>query len=345
VQRRTGDEGWTWFSVALVSALFVADVVVAQSLVLLGAMVIGPLLAASFASARATALVGVYAVVLGVLAGPFDEIWGTSDHFVRVTVLAMGSALAVFAARRRADRERALAEVTRVAEVAQRTILRTLPGELGPVCFAARYVSASHEALVGGDFYDAVETPYGVRAIVGDVRGKGLDAVNLAAAVLGSFREAAFVHDSLAEAAAVVDRSISRALENEDFVSAVFVEFIDETRFRVVNCGHPPPLLVGRESVRFVEAQSSCPLGFDPTFEVLEAQMQPGERLLLYTDGLVEARDGRGSFFPLEASAGSALAQPSLDDAVDGLLEQLRAHVGGQVNDDVAVVVTEPCPS
>lgn len=343
MQRRIGDTRWTWFAVALVTGLFLADVAGSDTLVLLGAMVTGPLLAASFASPRTTAAIGAYAVALGIVAGPFDGIWGTSDHLTRVVILFLGSSLSVLAAVRRADRERALAEVTRVAEIAQRTILRTIPGELGPVCFAARYVSASHEALVGGDFYDAVETPYGVRAVVGDVRGKGLDAVNLAASVLGSFREAAFLHTSLTEAAEAIDRSITRALGNEDFISAVFVEFVDETRFRVVNCGHPAPLLVGRESCRFVDSPGSCPLGFEPTFAMAEATMQPGERLLLYTDGLVEARDGGGSFFPLEASAGSTLAQQSLDEAVDDLLARLRDHVGGQVNDDVAVILTEPC--
>ena len=344
-RRFGGDERWTWYSAALVTGLFVVDVALGGRLVLLGALVIGPLLAASFSTPRVTAALGLYALALGLAAGAVDDIFLTSDHVARLAVVAGASALGVLAAARRTDRERALADVTRVAEVAQRTILRALPAELGPVCFAARYVSASHDALVGGDFYDAVDTPYGVRAVVGDVRGKGLDAVNVAAAVLGSFREAAFVNPSMVDAAAVIDRSVSRGLGPEDFVSALFVEFVSETAFRVVNCGHPPPLLVGPDTIRFVECQPSCPLGFEPTFTVTEATMHPGERLLLYTDGLVEARDDDGSFFPLEDSAGSVLAHRTLDEALDGLLNELLDHVGGEVNDDVAVILTEPCRS
>lgn len=343
MKRRMGDEAWTWFSVALVTALFLLNIVVGDHLILIGTLVMGPLLAASFAPPATTAGVGAYATALALLAGAVNGIFGTSDHLGRVVVVGGGTLLSVLASSRRTDRERALADVTRIAEIAQRTILRTLPSELGPVCFAARYVSASHDALIGGDFYDAFQTPRGVRAVVGDVRGKGLDAVNTAASVLGAFREAAFGECELAEVASAVDRSISRSLGPEDFVSAIFVEFVDETTVRLVNCGHPPPLAVGPGGIRFLERTTTFPLGLEPEFKVLEATLDPGERLLLYTDGLVEARNGAGSFFPLELTAESTLAHRSLDDALDGLLRNLLDHVGGEINDDVAVVLTEPC--
>ena len=336
-----GEERWTAYAVALVTSLFAIDVIVGGELVLLGAMVMGPLLAASFSPPRRTAAVGAYAVILGVVAGEADGIFLEPDHVARLGILSVASALAVLASARRTDRERALAEVTRVADVAQRTILRTLPRELGPVCFAARYVSASHEALVGGDFYDAAQTPYGVRAVVGDVRGKGLDAVNTAAAALGAFREAAYIEGSIDAVAATVDRSVARILGPEDFVSAVFVEFVNEGQLRLVNCGHPPPLAVGGDRVRFIEIKPTFPLGLDPIFVVQEVEIAPGERVLLYTDGLVEARALDGSFFPLEDSAGVTLTDRSLDDALDGLLGQLLSHVRGQVKDDVAVILTE----
>ena len=343
MQRRMGGEAWTWLSVALVTALFVLNVVVGDNLIVVGILVMGPLLAASFAPPTTTAAVGAYATGLALLAGAVNDIFGTSDHLGRVVVVGGGSVLSVLAASKRTDRERALADVTRIAEIAQRTILRTLPGELGPVCFAARYVSASHDALIGGDFYDAFQTPRGVRAVVGDVRGKGLDAVNTAASVLGAFREAAFGECELAEVARVVDRSISRSLGPEDFVSAVFVEFVGDNSVRLVNCGHPPPMVVRTDGIRFLERTTTFPLGLEPDFKVLEATFEPGERLLLYTDGLVEARDGAGSFFPLERSAESTLVDRSLEDALDGLLRSLVEHVGGEINDDVAVILTEPC--
>ena len=87
--------------------------------------------------------------------------------------------------------------MTVIAETAQRAVLRTMPTAIGSVGLAARYVSATAEALVGGDLYEVAATPYGVRVIVGDVRGKGLEAVQTAAAVLGAFRAAAFTEPDL----------------------------------------------------------------------------------------------------------------------------------------------------
>jgi sigma-B regulation protein RsbU (phosphoserine phosphatase) len=71
------------------------------------------------------------------------------------------------------------------------------------------YASASAEASIGGDFYEALETPHGVRLLVGEVRGKGLDAVRLAGVVLGSFRDAAQEHPDLTGVVAALDRSVT----------------------------------------------------------------------------------------------------------------------------------------
>src|SRR5437773_1767485 len=110
-----------------------------------------------------------------------------------VPPIAVGAAtvLSALVARVRVERERRLRAVSRVAEVAQRALLGGVPPALGSLRLAVLYASASAEASVGGDFYEALETPYGVRLLVGDVRGKGLDAVRLAGVVLGSFRDAA----------------------------------------------------------------------------------------------------------------------------------------------------------
>jgi sigma-B regulation protein RsbU (phosphoserine phosphatase) len=89
-----------------------------------------------------------------------------------------------------------------------------------------------------------VETPHGVRLLVGDVRGKGLDAVRLAGVVLGSFRDAAQDRPDLAQVAAALDRSVTRAIGREDFVTAVVVQVAADGSAIVLNCGHPALLLV-----------------------------------------------------------------------------------------------------
>ena len=109
------------------------------------------------------------------------------------------------------------------------------------------YVAAAAEATVGGDLYEAVATgEHGIRVIMGDVRGKGLGAVELATDVLGMFREQAHDADTLAELAARLDTGLGRNLaRHEEFVTALLVEIDPESgKTSVFNCGHPPPLLI-----------------------------------------------------------------------------------------------------
>jgi serine phosphatase RsbU (regulator of sigma subunit) len=332
---------WALLGVLATTLIAFVDLALGEGRVFVTAVVVGPALATEACRPVVTGVVALYALVTAVLVGHFGEDLLGYDELVRYTAVAVVGAALVLASARRTERERRLAEVTRVAEVAQRTILRSLPASLGPFSFAARYVSASHEALVGGDFYDACETEHGVRAIVGDVRGKGLDAVQLAADVLGAFRAAAHL-DSVDDVVHAVDSAVRRAVDAEDFVTAVSVQFNDDGTVCIVNCGHPAPLIVGPDGARFVDEGRTRPLGLNPEVPNHIEPFRPDERLLLYTDGLIEARDRRGDFFPLERSACVALdCDGSLDEALDRLLAQLVDHAGGHVKDDVAVLVTQ----
>src|SRR5207302_1269019 len=157
--------------------------------------------------------------------------------------VARRAALAVETAHAFHEQSGRLATVTRVAEAAQHAILATLPPRLGPVALSARYVSAAAEALVGGDLYEVVERDGAVRLLVGDVRGKGLDAVRLATVVLGEFRAAASDVDRLVDVATKIDNRLRRYLTDEDFVTAVLAEITDDGELTLVNCGHPQALV------------------------------------------------------------------------------------------------------
>jgi hypothetical protein len=190
-----------------------------------------------------------------------------------------------------------LIQVRAVAEVAQRVLLRPPRPEIGDVLVAARSASASAGASVGGDFYDIVDTPYGVRAIIGDVRGSGLGAVEVAAVLLGSFREAVYdepdlrdlvrrleislrrylgeaeavaAHVPLADGARLWETSDSLALAplrttvdvREEFASVAVVSIRPDGWLEHVSCGHAPPLLVRCGAVTTVQGQSvGLPLG------------------------------------------------------------------------------------
>ena len=158
-------------------------------------------------------------------------------------VLATGIAAAVATIRQRqADR---IAELLRLAAVAQQAVLRPLGPQVGSLAVAGRYISATAAADIGGDLYEALDTPYGVRIIIGDVRGKGLDAVRLASIVLGSYRHVAYERADLRAIVTDLDRAVARSVGDEDFVTAALVEERGGT-LTIVNCGHPAPLLLRR---------------------------------------------------------------------------------------------------
>jgi phosphoserine phosphatase RsbU/P len=325
------------------SAVALLDMLAGEAAILIGLLIVGPLLAASNLDGWRTSAVAVYALALAILLGLPDDIFGTTDHLVHCLVVATGGVFCVVIAERRSEREQTLLRVTRVAEVAQRAILRPVPARVGRVAFAVRYLSAAEEAVVGGDFYDVAVTPRGVRLMVGDVKGKGLEAVQLAANVLGSFRQAAFTSPDLVDLAAELDRSTSRYLGEEDFVTAVLAEFGARGELRLVNCGHPPPLLFRGGAARPLTGQGpTTPLGLDPVPVVERVELAPADRVLLYTDGLVEARDGQGRQFQLGDRAATLLAGPSLDEALDRLVAEVLRHVGGRLDDDMALVLAQP---
>jgi serine phosphatase RsbU (regulator of sigma subunit) len=270
-----------------------------------------------------------------------------------VAVTAVSAAGAVLTSRR----NQKLAKVTTVAEVAQRALLRPLPSRVGPLELGVVYLAATAEARVGGDLYEVARTPYGIRLIMGDVRGKGLGAVEIAADILGVFREAAHDVYTLAEVARRLDASLTRRdAAPEEFVTAVLVEIDpDVTGITIYNCGHPPPIILtaaapGDGCPQMIIADvpvPAPPLGLmslgDYSAAGRKLPFGPGDELLLYTDGVTEARDSRREFYPLTRRL-AVLTGPAaaVDGAPGDLLERLREdvlrHVGAPLDDDAAIL-------
>lgn len=328
--------------VVLGSGVLVALVVIALStdVQLIAVFAAGPIVASLLTSPRRTALMGAAAVVLALLVGRWHHDVGTLDWSVRVVLCVLLSALAVQGAVVRERRESRLQRMTVIAETAQRAMLRAMPTAIGSVGLAARYVSATAEALVGGDLYEVAATPFGVRVIVGDVRGKGLEAVQTAAAVLGAFRAAAFTAPDVAELARTIDEPLARMIGDEEFVTAIVGEFHGD-RVALANCGHHPPLLVVDADVTAADTgEPTLPLGLGAVPVLTEHPWPAGARMLFYTDGLVEARDRQGRFFPLDDYA-AELGEGTVEEALDRLVARLLTWSGQRMADDLALVLAE----
>ncbi|HET7311541.1 MAG TPA: SpoIIE family protein phosphatase [Mycobacteriales bacterium] len=254
--------------------------------------------------------------------------------------LARRAALAVETAHAFREQSGRLAEVTRVAEAAQHAILAAPPAQIGPVALAARYVSAAAEALIGGDLFEVVERPDSVRLLIGDVRGKGLDAVRTATVVLGEFRAAAADLDELDQVAAQIDRRLRPYLTDEDFVTAALADISNDGSFALVSCGHPPAFVLAADGITAVGSESSVPLGLGSMPTPVTGSLRPGDRLFLYTDGIIEARDRQGQFIDLHQLL-RPVAGDDLDSALERILTGLRSAVGGALADDLAMLVAE----
>ncbi|MCI3274829.1 PP2C family protein-serine/threonine phosphatase [Streptomyces cylindrosporus] len=319
-------------------------------------IVLVPGIAAAICGVWGTAVFAVLAVVTYVVA---DQAWphqyqtGLPDFIL----VAVGGILAVLACSVRVRGERRMLHMRDVAETTRRTVLRPLPADWGGLEHAAVYLPSDVEARVGGDFYDIQPGPHGTRVLIGDVQGKGLGAVEAAAALLGTFREAAY-HE--ADLATVADRLETRmlrhrghttALGREDgdrFATAALIGFPedDEGAVDVVLFGHDPPLVAGPAGVRQLPPGDGLPLGLgelagDGPPPVRRVPLATGETLLLTTDGVTEARDGDGEFYPLAADLARAVAaEPRVTEPrrlVAFVRDRTLRHCAGRLADDTTV--------
>ncbi|MCK9902400.1 serine/threonine protein phosphatase [Parafrankia colletiae] len=301
---------------------------------------LGALVAAVACPVGVTLGVGLFGEVVAVTSGLWDHRFGNGQHIAACVLVAAQATVAVYIAVHRTRRTSELRQVRAVAEVAQRALLPEIPGRLHGAGFAARYLSAAREASVGGDLYEVVATQHTIRVIIGDVRGKGLPAVRLATVVLGAFREAASTWLDQEQVAAACARSVSREADPEDFVTALLVDIHPDGRLSLCSAGHHPPLLVGATSTAALTCPFSPPLGLGDRFATTTAGWDVGDRLLLFTDGLIEARDGDRAFFQLERHV-DLLRGVSPDVALDQLTSALTGHVGGNLHDDLALLLVE----
>ncbi|MFE3285758.1 PP2C family protein-serine/threonine phosphatase, partial [Streptomyces sp. NPDC059233] len=351
----------------LIAAVTVVDILAPPDVHLGPFLVAAPALTASFRGPRMTAFVGLVAVIAQVVVSAVRTTLTDLNHTFQTIALIMISVFVTLFAYLREEHEKELMQLRSVAETAQQVVLRPLRDRIGPLRVASVYLAAAAEARIGGDLYAAARTATSTRLIIGDVRGKGLDAVGEAALVLGAFRAAAHQEADLRrlvdylEGAVAPDLYDSTALdddedegagprtgEDEGFTTAAVLDVPDdEPVLHLVSCGHPPPLLLLRDgrAVPLEVARPSPPLGLaglvDGPVAAQTFSFEPGDVLLLYTDGVLEARDRAGDFYPLtERVAAWGGLRPQA--VLDRLCADLLAHVvSSTLGDDAAMVAIE----
>ncbi|MFB7170259.1 PP2C family protein-serine/threonine phosphatase [Streptomyces sp. NPDC056254] len=320
-------------------------------------LVATPALAAVTMGPRGTVAAAALAVAVSIATATYNQAWGDQQvysNFLALFLVSLASVATSRMARARSATE--LNQVRRIASAAQKVLLRPVPERLGPLRAASLYVAAEKGAQIGGDLYEAMETRYGVRMIVGDVRGKGLPAVRTAAAVLGAFREAVHYEDDLVDVVrhceeamrrdAAVPGAVDEEALAEGFVTAVVAQVPPGHVVEVVNRGHPPPLLLRDGRVQALMPGSPLPpLGLGEFIAGPPGTREgyaflPGDRLLLHTDGVNEARDPGNAFFALPEAME---AMPGLGprEFLDRLCRALVRHTGDRLDDDVAMIVVD----
>src|SRR5215471_18660003 len=258
--------------------------------------------------------------------------------------VALLASLGYVAARQAMQREQQLADIQKELEVARRIQLSILPSEFptsGKFHVAARYVPMTS---VAGDFYDYVladDSRAGL--LIADVSGHGVPAALIASMV----KLAATSQRTQASDPAALLAGMNAALHGNtqsQFVTAAYV-YLDAHReeLRYSAAGHPPMLLLRNGAVSEIVENGLILAAFDfASYESKTHRLKPKDRLLLYTDGIIEAANGAGEFFGAErlSQVLRETAATSAHEAADRIIRAVRAWATSQ-DDDLTVLVCD----
>jgi serine phosphatase RsbU (regulator of sigma subunit) len=199
---------------------------------------------------------------------------------------------------------------------------------------------------VGGDSFDYAVDATTARFALFDAMGHGLDAGWLATVAIAAYRNSRRQGLDLPATVTAIDTSINAHFNSEQFVTAVLAELeLASGRLNWHCAGHPAPLLLrnGR-IIKELDVNHGLPLGLGGTPEIMEGRLEPGDRLLLFTDGVTEARSPNGQIFGLERLIQlivqqETAAQPT-PETLRRLMHAILAHAG-DLSDDATTMLVE----
>jgi serine phosphatase RsbU (regulator of sigma subunit) len=244
------------------------------------------------------------------------------------------------------DRARLYEQQKSFSDTMQRSLLPRTKPELPGLDLGAVYASSAR-VEVGGDVYDFLTLPDGRLAVaLGDVTGHGIDATADMAMTKFVFRSLAREHPEPGEFLAFANEVAVGELAADKFVTMAYLT-IDPATGEVVaaSAGHPPPLLVHPDGTVETLQVGGLALGIDSqqVYDEARAQLEPGSLIVLYTDGVVEARGADGEFWGLEHldACLSAHRELAADEVAERTIASCREFAGGDLEDDCAIVVVK----
>ncbi|KAB1139771.1 SpoIIE family protein phosphatase [Streptomyces luteolifulvus] len=217
--------------------------------------------------------------------------------------------------------------------------LPTRPVRLAGLRVEVAYLPAQSGLHVGGDWFSAIELPDGdALFVVGDVAGHGIDAVATMAQLRFTAKGMVITGSSLTRALARLNALLLHSHDSQGTATMILARY-DRAERRLVwaQAGHPPPLLLRGGKARYLDRPRGMLLGAStaPVFEEAECRLDPGDRMILYTDGLVE-RPAEGIDRGLERFAEAAVSHHT--DQPGSLGPLLASVLEGERRDDVCVV-------
>jgi anti-sigma regulatory factor (Ser/Thr protein kinase) len=230
----------------------------------------------------------------------------------------------------------------RIAETLQRALLpQDLPAVDG-LALAARYLPAEVGFKAGGDWYDVIPLAGGkVGLVIGDVAGHGLEAASVMGQLRMAVRAYALEGHRPSDVVAHAD-SVLRVVAPDEIATMAYAE-VDPASgaVRFVSAGHPPPIAIGPKGATYLELPKQPPIGVAASwaYEELVVDVDPGAKIILYTDGLIDRRD-----IPLEEGLERLLAAASRGPGrpVEAVCRELiTALVPSEAADDIAVLAME----
>ncbi|HMF56456.1 MAG TPA: SpoIIE family protein phosphatase [Pyrinomonadaceae bacterium] len=298
----------------------------------------------------------VLAVPLGVGESVFGIIYAdspiaegrfTEDHLKVLTTLASVAAIRVENARlmeEQIDRERLEHELQLASEIQQRfqpTAPPQVPGyELQGISFPCYEI--------GGDYYDFIEREDGRLVVaLGDVSGKGTAAALLMSSLHAAVHAQAASHHSITETITAVNRYLAENIPSNRFVTLFYAELDSKTGLlSFINAGHNPPLIVHAAGTIEHLASGGLPLGIKPDAQYKEGrtQLQEGDVLVIYSDGVSEATNPQGEEFGT-ARLGETVGR-NLDASASGLRDRIESALtkfaeGTAAADDITLVIVK----